>query len=507
MQELILNGQKLTFSDFEQVVNHHLPVRLEQDVYAQMNASRKYVEKCLQEGRVVYGITTGFGKFSDQVIPVEDASLLQANLLMSHACGVGDSIPPEMVRGMLLLRIQALIQGYSGVRPIVVERLVQFLNEGVYPIIPSQGSLGASGDLAPLSHMSLPIIGLGEVQFHGEQMPTMEAYQRLGWEPLSLEAKEGLALINGTQFMGSYLTNAVLEAQHLLLAADIIGALTMEALHGIPDAMDPLLHQVRGQSGQIQTAANLLCLLQNSGEVTRAGELRVQDAYTLRCIPQVHGASKDAFHYVASVMERELNAVTDNPLIFPSEEKVLSGGNFHGQPLALAADFLSIAMAEIANISERRTERLVNPQLSGLPAFLTTKGGLHSGYMIYQYVAASLVSENKVLCHPSSVDSIPSSANQEDHVSMGAYGAKKCHQILQNVMKVLAIEYVCAAQAIEFGSKRLGKGTQVAYDLLRANIPELSGDRIGSGDIQKATEILASKKLVEKVGKEIEICL
>lgn len=507
MREIILDGQKLTFFDYEQIVNYRLPIRLAPEVYVRMNASRQYVEECLREGRVVYGITTGFGKFSDQVIPVEDASLLQANLLMSHACGVGEPIPIEIVRGMLLLRIQALIQGYSGVRPIVVERLVQFLNEGLYPVVPSQGSLGASGDLAPLSHMALPIIGLGEVHFNGKQIPTMEAYQQLGWEPLTLKAKEGLALINGTQFMGSYLTNVILEAHNLLLAADIIGALTMEALHGIPDAMDPLLHRVRGQNGQIQTAANLLRLLQNSREVSKAGELRVQDAYTLRCIPQVHGASKDAFHYVASIMERELNAVTDNPLIFPSEEKVLSGGNFHGQPLALAADFLSIAMAEIANISERRTERLVNPQLSGLPAFLTTKGGLHSGYMIYQYVAASLVSENKVLAHPSSVDSIPSSANQEDHVSMGAYGTKKCHQILQNVRKVLAIEYICAAQAIEFGSKRLGKGTQVAYDLLRAYIPELSGDRIGSEDIQKATEILASKKLVEKVGKEIEICL
>lgn len=507
MKTIVLTGEDLTFYQFEEIVFHGAKIQLHPSVYHKMNQSRQLIQQYVKEGKVIYGITTGFGKFSDQVIPAQDAKQLQRNLLMSHACGVGEPLPEQIVKGMLLLRINALIKGYSGIRPQVVERLVALLNEEILPIIPSQGTLGASGDLAPLSHMSLPLIGLGEVTWEGKRMPTMEVYQKLGWSPLELEEKEGLALINGTQYMGSYLTNAIIVAKNLLLVADILGSLTIEALHGIPDAFDPLLHLARGQQGQIQTAKNILALLDGSKEVSSPGQFRVQDAYALRCIPQVHGASKDAFHYVKEVMKRELNASTDNPLIFSQEQKVISGGNFHGQPLALAADFLSIAISEIANISERRIERLVNPQLSGLPAFLTPDGGLHSGYMIYQYVAASLVSENKVLSHPSSVDSIPSSGNQEDHVSMGGFATRKCHQILQNATKVLAVEYLCAAQAIEFGKKRLGKGTSVAYELLRRFIAPLTDDRIGSDEIENTASFIQSKELVKEVCKVVKICL
>jgi histidine ammonia-lyase len=322
-----------------------------------------------------------------------------------------------------------------------------------------------------------------------------------------LAAKEGLALINGTQMMTSLLALGLLRARQLILAADIIGSMTLEALRGIPHAFHPLLHEVRGQIGQITTAANLRALLTDSGQVTQPAEKRVQDAYSLRCMPQVHGASKDVYHYVEDVVSRELNAATDNPLLFPETGEAISGGNFHGQPLALAADFLAIAMAELASISERRTERLVNPQLSGLPAFLTSQSGLCSGYMILQYVAASLVSENKGLCHPASVDSIPSSANQEDHVSMGATAALKLHRVLDNVTRVLAIEYVCAGQALEFSEKRLGKGTQAAYGLLRQFIPPLMEDREGHSDIETAARLIRDGRLVEVVGKMVTILL
>ncbi|MFC4078248.1 histidine ammonia-lyase [Salinithrix halophila] len=498
---LLLDGHTLTLDTFESVVHHRRPVRLEPTAIRKMERSRKMVEDLLQSGRTVYGITTGFGKFSDIVIDRSQARDLQRNLLVSHACGVGTPLPEEAVRGMMLLRANALAKGNSGIRPLVVERLLTFLNKGIHPVVPGQGSLGASGDLAPLAHIALPLIGEGTVRFKGQERKTKDLLHELEIPPLILESKEGLALINGTQMMASLSSLALLATHHLLNAANTIAAMTVEALNGIPHAFHPLLHQVRGQAGQEICAARLRQLLSGSGRVTAPGERRVQDAYSLRCTPQVHGASLDTYTYVKGIVERELNAATDNPLLFPEEGEVISGGNFHGQPLALTADFLAIAISELANISERRTERLVNPQLSDLPPFLTQQGGLHSGYMILQYAAASLVSENKTLSHPASVDSIPSSANQEDHVSMGAFAARKLHTVIDNVTRVLAIEWICAAQALEFGSGPMGEGTEAAYRLLRSTIPPLTDDRETSVEIEKAAAFIREGHLSHAVAE------
>jgi histidine ammonia-lyase len=502
-----LDGEHLTLEAFAEIVLHRAPATLSGEAIQRMRLSLELVERLIRENRIVYGITTGFGKLCDTVIAPEQSELLQLNLIRSHACGVGEPLPEEAVRGMMLLRANALAKGYSGVRPVVVECLIDWLNLGLHPVVPAQGSLGASGDLAPLAHMILPLLGYGEVWVNGKREPAEAVWRKQGRSPLQLAAKEGLALINGTQMMTSLLALGLLRAKQLILAADIIGAMTVEALRGIPHAFHPLLHEVRGQIGQITTAANLRAMLTDSTQVTQPDDIRVQDAYSLRCIPQVHGASKDVYHYVEGVASRELNAATDNPLLFTETGEAVSGGNFHGQPLALAADFLAIAMAELANISERRTERMVNPQLSRLPAFLTSQSGLHSGYMILQYVAASLVSENKGLCHPASVDSIPSSANQEDHVSMGATAARKLHQVLDNVTRVLAVEYICAGQALGFAKHLLGKGTLVAYRLLRQHIPPLVEDREGHRDIEMAARLIREGRLVEEVGKTVTILL
>lgn len=499
-----LNGEELTLQEFEQVVRLGAPVSLSESAVEKMNRSRSTVESLVRDGRTVYGITTGFGKFSDTLIDRSQSAELQINLIRSHACGAGEPLDEETVRGMMLLRANALAKGYSGIRPVTVETLIQLLNNHIHPVIPSQGSLGASGDLAPLAHMSLPLLGEGEVIRHGRRMDAATALEQAGISPVRLEAKEGLALINGTQMMASLTALSILDTHRLLLAADVIAAMTLEALGGIPHAFHPLLHAARGQQGQIETARRMRQLLSGSQRTTRPGEKRVQDAYSLRCIPQVHGASLDAYHYVQEVVVRELNAATDNPLLFPGEGEVISGGNFHGQPLALAADFLAIAVAELGSISERRTERLVNPQLSGLPAFLTRNGGLHSGYMILQYLAASLVSENKTLCHPASVDSIPSSANQEDHVSMGSIAARKLRAVIQNVTRTLAVEYLCAAQALEYGEGRLGTGTEAAYRLIREQIPPLTDDRVGHPDVEEAAGLIRSSRLDEAVRKNIQ---
>jgi histidine ammonia-lyase len=504
---IILNGYQLTLEQWRSIVFQRHPVQLAPEAIEAMNRSRLMVEDAVQRGAVIYGITTGFGKFSDTVIDRNQSEALQRNLIKSHACGVGEPLPEEVVRGMMVLRANALARGYSGIRPSTVEALIRLLNHGVHPVIPSQGSLGASGDLAPLAHMTLPLIGEGEVIYRGQRMNAQQALHELGLSPITLAAKEGLAFINGTQMMASLSAMATLKAENLLLSADIIAAMTMEALGAIPDAFHPLLHEVRGQTGQIQVAANMRALLQSSRRLTQPGERRVQDAYSLRCIPQVHGASRDAFNHVKMIITRELNAVTDNPLLFPDEQVVLSGGNFHGQPLGLAADYLAIAMAEMANISERRTERLVNPQLSGLPPFLTQNGGLHSGYMILQYVAAALVSENKGLAHPASVDSIPSSANQEDHVSMGSIAATKLMRILENATRVLAIEWITACQGLEFSSGSLGVGTEPAYRLLRTHIPPLGEDRFHHPDMEKAASLIDSGQLVKSVAEATSLVL
>ncbi|WP_070120416.1 histidine ammonia-lyase [Bacillus marinisedimentorum] len=487
---VVLNGKSLALSDMNKIIFQKEKVAADPKSLKQAAASRKAVEKIVREGRVVYGITTGFGKFSDYLIDKEDVESLQLNLVRSHACGVGKPFGEEISRAMLILRANALLKGVSGVRPKVIERLIEFANRGIHPVIPSQGSLGASGDLAPLAHLALSLIGEGEVFYHGDRITAKSVHQMEGLEPLVLKAKEGLALINGTQAMTAVGVLAYLETEQLADAADWISALTFQALRGIIDAYDADLHEARGYAEQTEVAERMRKLLHGSGLTTKQGELRVQDAYSLRCIPQVHGASRQALHYIKEKLEIEMNAATDNPLIFEGGDKVISGGNFHGQPIALAMDFLKIAAAELANISERRLERLVNPQLNGdLPAFLSSKPGLQSGAMIVQYTAASLVSENKTLAHPASVDSIPSSGNQEDHVSMGTTGARHARQIVTNTSMVLACELLCALQAAELsGAERLSPLTRSYWETGRNLVPAIVQDRSFSADIEKLAE-------------------
>lgn len=498
MKSISIGGAKLTVEELIAVARKGARVQLSEEAIAAIDRSRQVVEKCVEEKRVVYGLTTGFGKFSDVTISDQDTLLLQENLIMSHACGVGEPLPDEVVRAMMLLRINALGIGYSGIRVSTVQTLVEMLNKDVIPVIPSKGSLGASGDLVPLAHMSLVLLGMGEAKYRGEVMSGEQAMKLAGITPVKLTSKEGLALINGTPAMCAVGALALADAEMLMKSADVIAALSMEAECGIADAMDERLHRVRRQPGQMAVAENMRRLFEGSRYISRQGELRVQDAYSFRCIPQIHGASRDAIAYVRNIIDNELNAVTDNPLIFSDTEEALSGGNFHGQYLAISLDVLGIALAELANVSERRIERLVNPALSGLPAFLIKNGGLNSGMMIAQYTAASLVSENKVLAHPASVDSIPSSANQEDHVSIGMTAARKAREILNNVTEVLAIEAMCAAQAVEFqGQEGLSPAGKAVYRLIRRQVPPLERDRILYVDMQKCAELLRSGAILQ----------
>lgn len=500
MKKVFLDGNSLKIEDVFNVSRNNYQVQLSDDAIDNVIKSRELVERFVDEERVVYGITTGFGKFSDVVISKDEAKTLQRNLIISHSCGVGEPLDEEIVRGVMLLRANALAKGYSGIRLETLNTLIEMLNKGVHPVIPEKGSLGASGDLAPLSHMVLVMLGEGEAFYKGRRMAGREAMESANIPIIELTSKEGLALINGTQVMTAIGALTIYDAINLSKVADITAGLTIEALHGIITAFDENVHQVRPHQGQINTARNLLKVLQNSSMTTEQGEVRVQDAYVLRCLPQIHGASKDAIEYVKEKVEIEINSATDNPLIFRHEDKVISGGNFHGQPMALSFDFLGIALAELANVSERRLERLVNPALSELPAFLVEKGGLNSGFMIVQYSAASLVSENKVLAHPASVDSIPSSANQEDHVSMGTIAARKARTILDNARKVLAMELLGACQAIDLrGNKGLGKGTLIAYELVRKEVSKLVDDKIMYKDINKCESLLKSNNIIEKV--------
>ena len=440
MENILITGHTLTLEELAAVCRENAPVALSPEAKQRILESRQVVDMLVDEAAVVYGITTGFGKFSDVTITQDECKQLQRNLIVTHAVGAGEPFPRDVARGIMLLRVNNLAKGFSGTRLELVETLVAMLNRGVTPVIPQKGSLGASGDLAPLSHMVLPMLGLGQAEYEGEVLPGDVAMARAGIPTVELVAKEGLALINGTQAMTSVGALAVYDAIRLMKTADIAAAMSFEANRGVKDALDPRVHAVRPHDGQMKTAANLRNLLLGSGNVTCQGEVRVQDGYSLRCVPQVHGASQDAINYVKSKVEIEMNAVTDNPIIFKETMEGISGGNFHGQPMALAFDFLGIALSELANISERRLERLVNPNIGNFPAFLVKKGGLNSGFMIVQYSAAALVSENKVLAHPASVDSIPSSAGQEDHVSMGTIAARKAAEILGNVRRVLAME-------------------------------------------------------------------
>lgn len=489
---ITLTGESLTFNDVNRIVFEKEKVKLSSKAIDKITKNREVVEDMINTEQTMYGINTGFGKFSDIIIRNNNLEHLQLNLIYSHACGVGVPFSEDISRTMLLLRANALSRGYSGVRVELIQQLIDFLNLEITPVIPQQGSLGASGDLAPLAHVALCLIGEGKVFYQGRQVETSLVLEKLNIMPLHLQAKEGLALINGTQAMTAVGIITYLEIEKLLYQSEMISAMTMEGLRGIIDAFDFHLHQVRGHQEQMDVAGRMRDRLIDSKLITAQGEIRVQDAYSLRCIPQVLGASWQTVHYAKEKLQTEMNAVTDNPLIFSEQGKIISGGNFHGQPIALAMDFLKLGIAEAGNISERRIERLVNPQLNeGLPAFLSAQPGLESGAMIMQYSAASLVSENKTLAHPASVDSIPSSANQEDHVSMGTIAARHALEMLTNTRRVIAIEMICALEAVEHrGVEQMGSQTRAFYKKARKVIPRISKDRIFSTDIERASQWL-----------------
>jgi histidine ammonia-lyase len=501
MREIMLGVEEMTLEQLVAIAREGARVRLSDESEEIVRASRKLVEQWVQEGRVVYGITTGFGALSDVTISREDSRSLQENVLMSHAAGVGEILNEETARAVIALRIKDLARGHSGIRLSTVNQLMELLNRGILPVIPEKGSVGASGDLAPLAHLSLVLIGLGEAQYRGERLAGAEALRRCNVQPLRLEAGEGLALVNGTQVTTAIGGLAVSDAVRLSKMADIAASMSLEVLMGSRTEFDPRIHQVRPHPGQAAAADNMARITRNSEIISSHKDCsRIQDAYTLRCSPQVHGASKDAIAYAKKVVETEMNSSTNNPLIFPESGEFLLGGNFHGQPLALALDFLALAVAELANISERRIERLVNPNLSGLPAFLVSSGGLNSGFMIAQYTAAALVSENKVLSHPACVDSIPTSANKEDHVSMGPIAARKCREILRNAEHVIAIELLCAAQAMDlFTNMRPGEGTWAAYQSVRGVVSHLERDRVLAPDIARVVELLQSGEVILNV--------
>lgn len=490
---IILNGQSLTLELLHQIARKHEKVSIAKESQKLVLKASLFVEKVVEDGQAVYGINTGFGHLANVIIDKHQVKKLQENLLKSHACGVGQPLSIDIVRAMMVLRVNALIKGYSGIRLCTVQKLIEMLNKDVTPVVFEKGSLGASGDLALLSHMSLPIIGLGEVFYKGQRMSTLEAFAKADIKPIEeLYAKEGLSLINGTQAMSAIGGLVLYDSLKLLKYANLSLSMSMEALGGVIDAFDSRVQEVRGQKGQIKAAQEMRDNLKNSKHITHQNELRVQDAYSLRCAPQVHGAITDAMEHVLDIVEREMNAVTDNPILFEDKEQAISAGNFHGEPLALAFDYLGIAIAELAGISERRIERMVNPNLSnGLPPFLAKCSGLNSGFMIVQYTAASLVSENKVLAHPASVDSIPSSANQEDHVSMGSISARKAQSILENSRKVIAMELLTAAQAIDFREKaQLGDKTVRAYEYIRSIIPFIEHDEVMYPYLHQAEEML-----------------
>lgn len=501
---IYLDGSSLTIDQVVEISRNRAEVGLTEEAKQQINISRGIVEKNIEEKNVIYGLNTGFGKFVNVAIPEDQLDKLQLNLILSDAVGVGDPFKQDVTRAIMLLRINALAKGYSGIRLSTVDTMIAMLNKGVHPLIPEKGSVGSSGDLCPLAHMVLPMIGEGEAEYRGEILPGKEAMEAAGISVIKLKAKEGLALINGTCAMLGVASLAVHDAEVLVKTADIAAALTVDALEGITTPYDPRIQLIRPHKGQIDAASNLRQILDGSKLATKQGEIRIQDAYSLRCLPQIHGASRMAYDYVRSVIETEINSVTDNPLIFPDNGDIFSGGNFHGQPVAIAMDTLGIAMAEYANVSERRIERLVNPQLSGLPGFLTVEEGINDGFMVAQYAAAALVSENKVLAHPASVDSIPTSANQEDHVSMGTIASRKAATIIEHVQNVLAIELICAAQAADFkGADKLGKGTKAAYKTIRRDVTFMETDRAIYLDMRKIFKSVKDSEILDAVEQAV----
>ena len=466
----------LSLDDIKEIIDNHEQIRLSKEAEEAIIKCRKYLDSKMEDiGRPVYGVTTGFGSLCNITIPEDQLSQLQHNLVMSHACGTGEEVNPTIVRIMLLLKVQSLSYGHSGAQLITVQRLLDMFNNDIVPVVYTQGSLGASGDLVPLAHMSLPLIGMGEVRWKGQVLPAAQVWKQMGWEPLTLQSKEGLALLNGTQFMSAHACWSLIKSYRLSKWADIIGAMSLDAFDGRIEPFLPLTHKLRTHTGQLDTAERFMHILHGSELISRDKE-HVQDPYSFRCIPQVHGAVKDNIRYVRSVIENEINSATDNPNIFPDEDMIISAGNFHGEPIAIPMDALGIALSELSNISERRTYQLISGD-RGLPRFLVAKPGLNSGFMIPQYTAASIVSQNKMYSWPASVDSIPSSQGQEDHVSMGSNSATKLVRIADNCERVLAIELMNAAQAIDF--RRPAKTSPLLEEIIsdyRKEVPFVDTD-------------------------------
>ena len=501
MKTVVIDGKHLSLEDVLEVAHGRARVRISPSVEKKVKRSRSFIEKALDQGEKIYGVTTGFGMLSDQIIDHSQIEDLQKNLIRSHSVGVGPNFDEVTTRAIMVLRANVIAMGYSGVRMEVLKGLVDMINKGVHPLVPEQGSVGASGDLAPLAHLTSVLIGEGEALFKGKVMPGKKAMRMAGIPILTLRAKEGLALVNGTQVMTAVGLLALLRAERLFKVADIVGACTLDALKGSLRAFDLDVQRVRPFPGSLAVSKNFRRMGRGS-EIGKSHQFcsKIQDAYSLRCIPQVHGAVRDALTYVRKILEIEVNSATDNPLVFAEQKKILNCGNFHGEPVAFALDLLGIAVSELGGISERRIEKLINPALSGLPAFLTAEGGLHSGLMMVQVSAAALASENKILAHPASVDSIPTSADKEDHVSMGVIAARKGRDIVRNVENILAMELLCATQGLEFLLPlQPGVGVKEAYRVVREKVPPIKGDRRFSEDIKKIQNLIGSGKLLNRV--------
>lgn len=505
MREIILTGENLTLDDLTDIGFKKAKIKLGKEAEKKVVEGRKVVDKIVEENRVVYGVTTGFGQFSDVVISRENVEQLQYNLLRSHASGVGDCFSEEIARVLMVLRANVLAKGRSGISIETLNLLIEMINKEVYPLIPEKGSVGASGDLAPLAHLALVLIGEGRARLGDFEGSGKEVLEKAGLKPVRLKAKEGLALINGTQVMTAVGAMALHKAKNLVKHADIIGALSLEALKGTRTAFDKRIHKERIYKGQNDSAENLWRLLENSEIMESHRDCkRVQDAYSLRCMPQVHGPVRDTLEYVCKMLEIEMNSATDNPMVFAEQNELLSGGNFHGESVAFLMDFMKIAVSELGSISERRIERLVNPSLSNLPAFLVKEGGLNSGFMLAHVTAAALVSENKVLCHPASIDSIPTSANKEDHVSMGTIAARKALEVVKNVEKILAIELIAACQGLEFLKPlKPAEALIPVYSEVRKEIEPWYKDRYMADDIEKASNLILNGRLIKLVENKI----
>ncbi len=492
MSQYKISSAGLDFETIESILQEDQKIVLSDEAKKAIQEGRNYLDQKLKKHKEpIYGINTGFGSLYNKSVPDSDLSQLQKNLVMSHACGAGEEVPLEIVKIMLLLKVQGLSYGNSGVQLQTVNRLIDMFNENVIPVVYQQGSLGASGDLAPLAHLCLPLIGEGEVFYQNKIQPAKAVLKKLNWKPIELQSKEGLALLNGTQFMSAYGVHALNRSYQLASLADFIGAISLEAFDGRPEPFDSLVHKIRPHQGQVDVAENIRNILKGS-ELIKRKKAHVQDPYSFRCIPQVHGASRDAINYAANVFLTEINSVTDNPTLFPKEDKIISAGNFHGQPLALAMDFLAIALSELGNISERRTYQLISGSRE-LPPFLVSDPGLNSGFMIPQYTAASIVSQNKQLCSPASVDSIVSSNGQEDHVSMGANAATKLYRVVENIYTILAIELLTAAQGLEF--RRPSKSSVMVEEFIaafRKEVPFMKKDKVLYTEIQNSREFLLS---------------